>query len=58
METFKKYRNITSVNRSMVVDMIRQVNVFEGGRAEVVFRHADEAEKVVKMLEDYSRQAV
>ena len=58
METFKKYRNITSVNRSMVVDLIRQVNVFEGGRAEVVFRHADEAEKVVKMLEDYSRQAV
>ena len=58
METFKKYRNITSVNRSMVVDLIRQVNVFEGGRAEVVFRHADEAEKVVKMLEDFSRQAV
>ena len=58
METFKKYRNITSVNRSMVVDLIRQVNVFEGGRAEVVFRHADEAEKVVRMLEDYSRQAV
>ena len=58
METFKKYRNITSVNRSMVVDLIRQVNVFEGGRAEVVFRHADEAEKVVKMLEDYGSQAV
>ena len=58
MESFKKYRNITSVNRSMVVDLIRQVNVFEGGRAEVVFRHADEAEKVVRMLEDYSRQAV
>ena len=58
METFKKYRNITSVNRSMVVDLIRQVNVFEGGRTEVVFRHADEAEKVVKMLEDYGRQAV
>ena len=58
MEAFKKYRNITSVNRSMVVDLIRQVNVFEGGRAEVIFRHADEAEKVVKMLEDYSRQAV
>lgn len=58
METFKKYRNITSVNRSMVVDLIRQVNVYEGGRAEVVFRHADETEKVVKMLEDYSRQAV
>ena len=58
METFKKYRNITSVNRSMVVDLIRQVNVFEGGRAEVVFRHADEAEKVVKMLADYGSQAV
>lgn len=58
METFKNYRNITSVNRSMVVDLIRQVNVFEGGRAEVVFRYADEAEKVVRMLEDYSRQAV
>lgn len=58
MEAFKKYRIITSVNRSMVVDLIKQVNVFEGGRAEVIFRHADEAEKVVKMLEDYSRQAV
>ena len=59
MEVFKKYRNITSVSRSMVVDLIRQVNVFEGSRVEVVFRHGDESDKVVKMLEDFScRQAV
>lgn len=51
MEVFKKYRNVSAVDRCMVVDLIRQINVFEGGKVEVVFRHGDEADKVVKMLE-------
>ena len=59
MEVFKKYRNISAVDRCVVVDLIRQINVFEGGRVEVVFRHGDESDKVVKMLEDFGyRQAV
>ena len=59
MEVFKKYRNISAVDRCVVVDLIRQINVFEGGRVEVIFRHGDEVKKVVKILEDYSnRQAV
>lgn len=59
MDVFKKYRNISMIDRCAVVDLIRQVNVFEGGRVEVVFRHGDESEKVVRMLEDFrSRQAV
>ena len=63
MEVFKKYRNVSAVDRCMVVDLIRQINVFEGGKVEVVFRHGDEADKVVKMLEHLSenfrdRQAV
>ena len=51
MEVFKKYRNVSAVDRCMVVDLVRQINVFEGGKVEVVFRHVDEADKVVKMLE-------
>ena len=51
MEVFKKYRNVSAVDRCMVVDLIRQINVFEGGKVEVVFRYGDEADKVVKMLE-------
>lgn len=59
MEVFKKYRNISAVDRCVVVDLIRQINVFEGGRVEVVFRYGDESDKVVKMLEDFGcRQAV
>lgn len=52
MDVFKQYRNITSVERCMVVDLIRQINVFEGGKVEVVYRHGDEMKKVIKMLEN------
>ena len=63
MEVFKKYRNVSAVDRCMVVDLIRQINMFEGGKVEVIFRHGDEADKVVKMLEHlpedfWDRQAV
>ena len=60
MEVFKKYQNVSEIDRFMVVDLIRQVNVFEGGKVEVVFRHGDEAGKVLKLLEnlpeDFCRQ--
>lgn len=60
MEVFKKYQNVSEIDRFMVVDLIRQVNVFEGGKVEVVFRHGDEAGKVMKLLEnlpeDFRRQ--
>ena len=60
MEVFKKYQNVSEIDRFMVVDLIRQVNVFEGGKVEVIFRHGDEAGKVMKLLEnlpeDFRRQ--
>ena len=42
----------------MVVDLIRQINVFEGGKVEVVFRHGDEADKVMRMLENLPEDAI
>ena len=60
MDVFKKYQNVSEIDRFMVVDLIRQVNVFEGGKVEVIFRHGDEAGKVMKLLEnlpeDFRRQ--
>lgn len=58
MEVFKKYQNISEVDRFMVVDLIRQINVFEGGKVEVVFRHGDEADKVMRMLENLPEDAI
>ena len=60
MEVFKRYQNVSEVDRFMVVDLIRQINVYEGGKVEVVFRHSDETGKVMKLLEnlpdDFRRQ--
>ena len=51
MEVFKKYANLTVLDRGAVVDLIECVKVYEDRRIDVVFRYADECEKTMRLLE-------
>ena len=52
MEVFKKHANLTELERTAVVDMIECIYVYEDQRIEVVFRYADECEKIIKFLQN------
>jgi len=46
IETFKKYRNVSELDRKMVVDLIDTVTVYDRDHIEVSFRYAEEREAI------------
>lgn len=54
MEIFKKYKNITEIDRRAVVELLDKVVVYEDKRIEVFFRYGDEYEKAARYLEGYA----
>ena len=57
MDVFKKHANITELERTAVVDMIKCIYVYEDRRIEVVFRYADECERTLKLLNNVPEDA-
>ena len=53
---FRKYENITEINRMVVVNLIERVNVYEGAEIEVVFRQRDQFNGIMKFLDEHCRQ--
>lgn len=51
---FRKYQNITELERRTVVELLDEIVVFEDKRIEVHFRYEDEFEKTLKVLNGYS----
>ena len=39
---FRQYRNITELTRPMLVELVREIRVYEGGRLEIVLNFQDE----------------
>ena len=52
MEVFKKYQNITEITRSVVVELIDQIKIYENKGVEVVFRYGDECKKILESFSD------
>ena len=50
MDVFKQYQNITEVTRTVVVDLIDHIEVFEEKRIHVVFRYHDNWDKLIAAL--------
>lgn len=50
MEVFKKYANLTKLDRVAVVELIECVYVYEDHRVDVVFRYKDECEKTFELM--------
>ena len=42
LTSFKKHRNFTELSRSMLVELVREIRIYEGGRLEIVLNFQDE----------------
>ena len=52
---FRKFQNVTEINRLVVVSLIERVNVYEGSEIEVVFRQQDQVNDIMRFLEGHSQ---
>lgn len=51
IDVFRKYQNISKIDRRVIVDLIEEIKIHEGKWVEVVFRFLDECEKIMKKLD-------
>lgn len=51
IENFKKYKNITELNREIVVDLIENIYVHEGNRITIHFKFQNEMQKALEFIE-------
>lgn len=49
---FLKYRNIQSLSRGILVELVNAVHVHEGGELEIEFTHADQYRRIVEFVEN------
>lgn len=52
LTTFLKYRNIQSLSRGLLVELVNAVQVHEGGELEIEFNHADQFRRIVDFIEN------
>lgn len=52
LTTFLKYKNITSLNRGIIVDLIKCIYVHEGGDITIDFNFADQHRRIVEFIEN------
>ena len=48
---FQKYRSITALTRSMLVELVREIRVYEGNRLEIVLNFQDELQELTDYLQ-------
>lgn len=53
IQEFIEHRNIQELNRSVAVECIEQITVYEGKRIEVTFTHAQDYSALIAQLEGY-----
>ena len=54
---FRKYHNFTELTRPMLVELVREIRVFEGGRLEILVNFQDELQTLTDYL-DLNRAAL
>lgn len=53
IDSFLRYRNLTSLSRSIVLELIEKITVFEKGRVKICFNFQYNYELALKMIELY-----
>ena len=51
MEQFRKYRNITALDRALIVTLIERINIYREHRVEIVFRWQNEYQWLASTLD-------
>lgn len=52
LTTFLKYKNVQTLERGIIVDLIKTVNVHEGGDITIDFNFADQHRRIVEFIEN------
>jgi hypothetical protein len=52
LTTFLKYRNIQSLSRALLVDLVNAIYIHEDGTVEIVFNFADQYRRIVEFVEN------
>ena len=50
IEHFKKFSNITKLDRNAVIQLVQSVKIFEKKQIEITFRYQSEYEETIKMF--------
>ena len=52
IEQFRRYENVTELTRSMVIHLIERINIFEDSNIEIVFRHRNQIEEILRFISE------
>ena len=57
LSSFQRYHNFTELNRAMLVELVKEIRVYEGGRLEIELNFQDELQTLTDYL-DMNRDAL
>lgn len=52
IEQFRQYENVTELTRPMVIHLIERINIFEDSNIEIVFRHRNQVEEILRFISE------
>lgn len=52
IEQFHQYENVTELTRPMVIHLIERINIFEDSNIEIVFRHRNQIEEILRFISE------
>ena len=52
IEQFRQYENVTELMRPMVIHLIERINIFEDSNIEIVFRHRNQIEEILRFISE------
>ena len=52
IEQFRQYENVTELTRPMVIHLIERINIFEDSHMEIVFRHRNQIEEILRFISE------
>lgn len=52
IEQFRQYENVTELTRPMVIHLIERINFFEDSNIEIVFRHRNQIEEILRFISE------
>ena len=56
LTTFLKYRNIKSLNRGILIELVKTIYVHEGGEIEIEFTFTDQHRRIMDFIENNRRE--
>lgn len=56
--TFLKHKNVTNLERSILIDLVKNIYIHEGGEIEIEFNFADQHMRILEYIENNKKELV